>query len=144
MRENRPSGSEECGFSPLHVPLRGGVLETWLFGMKDENSLRKCPPAIPPRLATSPPLIFGSRRCIWRPSCHNRAMNFLRIRKSPSLFAQLEMIESLHFTAGENNESSRLVIHFVSGKVEAIVGEAALEANDIILKRLAHIQKQEE
>ena len=71
-------------------------------------------------------------------------MNFLHLRKNPSMFAQIEMIESFHFVPGENEENSRLVIHFVSGKTEAIVGAAALEANDIILKRLAHIQKQDE
>jgi hypothetical protein len=70
------------------------------------------------------------------------AMNFLLLRKSPSLIAQLEMIESFHFAVGEHHETSRLVIHFASGKVEVIVGEAAFEANDIILKRLADIQKQ--
>ena len=47
------------------------------------------------------------------------------------------MIESFHYVPSENDESSRLVIHFVSGKIEAIVGKAAIEANDIILKRLA-------
>ena len=85
-----------------------------------------------------PPVwVFDSRCCIWRQRRQNVAMTFLHLRKNPSLFAQLEMIESFHYVPSENDESSRLVIHFVSGKIEAIVGKAAIEANDIILKRLA-------